>query len=84
MDGDHARTGALAVLGHRSLRQTAKQGTHRGSSLGKASGNCGDSTRSGLEAGEGAGGEGWERSAEDPEGTLPSSLAPASLSLPVP
>lgn len=43
--------------------------------------NCIDSW-SGRQAGEGAGGEGWERSAEDPEGTLPSSLAPASLSPP--
>ena len=33
----------------------------------------------GQEAGEGAGGEGWEHSAEDPEGTLPGSLALASL-----
>ena len=43
VDGDHARMGTLAVPGHRSRRQTAKPGTHRGGSLGKASGNCGDS-----------------------------------------
>lgn len=77
MHGEHGRTGTLAVPGHRSRRPTVKQGTRGGSSLGKGSGNCGDSEW--LRGWGGAGGEGWEHPAEDPEGTPPGSLAPDSL-----